>query len=716
MTLVHDRGQRTGVTLAMTAQRERCELWLSAAPGRERQIADQLLNAYPGSAVTPLPRSMTTIPAGFMAWSRTLQLTPPFAPLAGVSPFMDPSTREVNDPVTTLFTALLANRSSGIHSSIVLHVRPAREPYVKRSLRLSRFWSRSVTDHDLRHALVHRACDDPFMTRLVARSLLRFMTPISEPDQVVSQKLSGPLLEVQITLLVTAPVHDRSNTERTLGQLAQAMTPFTAGQSRFTLGPLRRSHAWPDLRSGPGPSFLATPAEVALLWHPPLATVAAPKIDRLAVRELEPPESFAAGGGESAVLGRVRFRDDRRLVRLDANARRTHTLIIGRSGSGKSTLLQSLVLDDLIHDRGVALIDPHHDLAESVLDAVPPRRTNDVIYFDAGDATHAVAFNPLSVPRGGDPGLVAEGVLAAFQKVFGLEEGSAPRLLHILRNALHSLVGQPDATLLSIQRILVDAMYRKTVVGRVTSPIVRAFWTTEFEKWRPADRTEYIASLQNKLGAFLTNARLQRILGQPRGRIDLRSVMDRGQILVVNLSKGRVGESAANLLGSLLVSSLQLAAMSRADLPLEKRRDFSVVIDEFQNFTNPSIATAFAEARKVRCNFVVAHQYLSQLTDEIRDAVVGNAGTMVVFGVAADDAEYFARQLGGQLTADDVRALPRYHAYVRLPEAESRPFLMTTLPPSPVRRPRGELIRRLARERVARPVHEVDAQIRGLVG
>jgi hypothetical protein len=542
------------------------------------------------------------------------------------------------------------------------------------------------------------------------------MTPVCELDQAVLQKLSDPTLEVRVAIMVVAPVHDRSSAGRTLGQLAQAMTPFTAGQSRFILGPLRRSRGWPDLRSWTGPSFLATPAEVALLWHPPLATLAAPRIDRLAVRELEPPESFAAGGGESTMLGRVRFRDDRRLVRLDADARRTHVLVVGRSGSGKSTLLRTLVLDDLGRDRGVALIDPHHDLAESVLDAVPARRTNDVIYFDAGEATHAVAFNPLSVPRGGDPVLVAEGVLAAFQKVFGLEEGSAPRLLHILRNCLHSLVRQPDATLLSIQRILVDAAYRKTVVGRAANPVVRAFWTGEFEKWRPADRTEYVASLQNKLGAFLTNTTLQRILGQPNGRIDLRSIMDRGQVLVVDLSKGRVGESAANLLGSLLVSSLQLAAMSRADLPLDERRDFSVVIDEFQNFTTPSIATAFAEARKVRCNFVVAHQYSSQLTDEIRDAVVGNAGTMIVFSVAADDAEYFARQLGGQLTADDVRALPRYHAYVRLPGTESRPFLMMTRPPSPVRRPRGELIRRLARERVARPVHEVDAHIRSLIG
>lgn len=253
------------------------------------------------------------------------------------------------------------------------------------------------------------------------------------------------------------------------------------------------------------------------------------------------------------------------------------------------------------------------------------------------------------------------------------------------------------------------------MLTRVKNPVVRAFWTGEYERWRPSDRTEYIASLQNKLGAFLTNTKLQRILGQPHGRIDLRSIMDSGQVLIVNLSKGRVGESASNLLGALLVSSLQLAAMSRADVPQASRRDFSAIIDELQNFATPSIATAFAELRKVRCNFVVAHQYLSQLSDEIRDAVIANAATTIVFNVAADDAEFFAQQLGGKVSVQAIRGLPRYHAYVRLPGAESRPFLMTTLPPAAVSKPRGDLLRRLSRERYGLPVHEVDKLISGLV-
>lgn len=703
------------MTLAVTAHQGHVEFWLSAEPSRERRFAEQLLNAYPGSSVTPLSPAVTEIPTGFMVWSTTAPLVPSFIPLANLTRFIEPGTRQFNDPLTTLVTALQADRSDRVRTSVLLNVRPARKRIVKRSERISRFWRDSSTERDPRRALVHCAEHDWVVVRLMARCLLPFMARVTEQDQDLADKLIGPLLEINLRFAVTAPCDAVHLAHRRLDQLIQTLTQFTVGHGGFKSSPRRRSRNFIGPGAWPGRSFLVTPAEAALLWHPPLASTAAPRLDRLAVCELEPPNALPTGEGESSVLGRIRFRDDRRLVRVDALMRQTHIYVVGRSGVGKSTLLRRLVLDDLVSNRGLALIDPHGDLADDVVDAVPPRRTNDIVYFDVGDVSHAVAFNPLFVPRGGDPVLVADGILAAFQKVFDLAEGNAPRLLHILRNCLLTLVGHPDATLLSVQRILVDAPFRRSLVNRVMNPVVRGFWMGEFDRWRPADRTEYIASLQNKLGAFLTNTKLQRILGQSRGRIDLRSIMDAGQVLIVNLSKGRVGESASNLLGSLLVSSLQLAAMSRIDIPPAERRDFSVVIDEFQNFSTPSIATAFAEARKVHCNFVVAHQHLSQLHDNIRDAVIGNAGTTVVFSLAADDAEFFARQLGDKVTPEAIRALPRYYAYVRLPGAESQPFLMSTLPPSSLIKRRAKLIRRLSRERYARPVQEVDSLINSLV-
>jgi hypothetical protein len=546
--------------------------------------------------------------------------------------------------------------------------------------------------------------------------MLPFMQPATHPMREVTDKLNEPLLKAQLHLVIVAPCDAARVARRKLDELTRALNPFTTGRAQFKRGVVHRSKRFPEPGSWTGHGFLLTPAEAALLWHPPVASVAVPRLDRAPVRELEPPAVLPTEEGElsDTMLGRIRFRDDRRTFGMELDARRRSLYVVGKTGMGKSALLHNIVRGDIEANRGVALIDPHGDLAEAVLDSVPARHTNDVVHFDAGDAAHAVAFNPLAVPRGGDPVLVADGVLAAFQKVFGLEEGSAPRLLHILRNCLQTLVGQDGTTLLSVQRILLDAPYRKSLVNRVTNPVVRGFWIGEYDRWRPADRTEYVASLQNKLGAFLTNDKLQRILGQPRGRVDLRRIMDAGQVLVVNLSKGRVGESASHLLGALLVSSLQLAAMSRADVPERERRDFGIVIDEFQNYSTPSVASLLAEARKYRCHLVVAHQYLSQLDDATRDAVVGNVGSMVAFQVGADDAEFFARQLSGGLVPEDLMNLPKYHAYVRLliDGMPSRPFLMQTLPPVAVRNSRAEVVRRISRQRYARPAPEIQAEIR----
>lgn len=717
-TLVHQRRLNQAMTLGVTSRGQRVQLWISASPSDERRLAGQLLNAYPGSSLTPLPPAITEVPAGFTTWSATVHLAPDFFPIATSDQFMEQATRQFNDPLTTLFTALQSGRSDRVRATMRLSLRPARRWRIHRAKRLARFMDGACSPADLRHALVRWATSDRFMRRLVAGAVLRFMTPIRAPMREVDEKLSEQLLEAQLRLVVVAPRDAGHVARRKLADLTRSLNPFTTGQVAFERGVMHRSNTFTGPRSWTGRGFLLTPAEAAALWHPPEATVAVPRLDRAAVRELEPPAVLPTGEGEWSIttLGRVRFRQDRRRFGIDLDARRRHLYVVGKTGMGKSTLLHNIVRSDIESGRGVALIDPHGDLAEAVLDCVPARRTNDVVLFDAGDTSHAVAFNPLAVPRGGDPVLVADGVLAAFQKVFGLEEGSAPRLLHILRNSLLTLVGQDGATLLAVQRLLVDAPYRNSLVARVMNPVVRAFWTGEFDRWRPGDRTEYVASLQNKLGAFLTNDKLQQILGQPRGRVDLRQIMDTGQVLVVNLSKGRVGESASRLLGALLVSSLQLAAMSRADVPERDRPDFGIVIDEFQNYATPSIATLLAESRKYHCNLVVAHQFLAQLDDATRDAVIGNVGSMIAFQLGADDGEFFARQLGGGLTDEDLMNLPKYHAYVRplLDGQPSRPFLMQTLPPAALRKPRAEAIRRTSRQRYARPAAAIEAQIQAI--
>ena len=348
---------------------------------------------------------------------------------------------------------------------------------------------------------------------------------------------------------------------------------------------------------------------------------------------------------------------------------RRHLFVIGKTGCGKSTFLLNVVHQQMEANRGVVLFDPHGQLAEEALALVPKRRKNDVVYFDASDSTAPIGFNPMIGPPGTDPTLVADGVLTSFKNVFGFDEGSAPRLLHIFRNCLLSLIGTPHASLASIQRLLVDELFRKSVIAGVQNRAVKAFWLTEFQRWNSRDRTQFIASLQNKLGAFTTNERLNRILNPGKKGIVLRQLMDSSKILICNLSKGTVGHDASKLLGSLLLSSLQIAAMSRADIPEENRRDCVVVIDEFHSYLadgNSTMADALAESRKYRTSYVLSTQLLEQLDSVTVAGVLGNCGSALCMTVGPRDAEVLAELLSSNITRDEVMQIPKFHAYSRL--------------------------------------------------
>jgi len=379
---------------------------------------------------------------------------------------------------------------------------------------------------------------------------------------------------------------------------------------------------------------------------------------------------------------------------------------------GKSTLLQRLIATDMIAGRGVALIDPHGDLAEDVLRAVPKRRTNEVVLVDAGDRNFPPSFEPLRCGQGLDTSLTASGVVGAFKKLYGDSWG--PRLEYILRNAVLALLEVPGTSLLTMLRMLEDKRFREQLLQRVGDPLVRSFWLDEFPAKPVRFQEEAIAPIQNKVGQFLSSPLLRAIVGQTPGLIDLRRVMDEQQILIVNLSKGRTGEDASTLLGALLVTALQQAAMSRSDVPESQRTDFYLYVDEFQNFATDSFATILSEARKYGLNLTIANQYLDQIEDETRHAVFGNVGSLLCFQVGATDAEVLAEQLAGDLTPGDLIALPRYRAYCRLliDGMPSKPFSMSTLPPL---RRRGEdrtsVIRRTSARRHARPREQIEREL-----
>ncbi|WP_236621169.1 type IV secretory system conjugative DNA transfer family protein [Rhodopirellula sallentina] len=458
---------------------------------------------------------------------------------------------------------------------------------------------------------------------------------------------------------------------------------------------------------------LMTPEEIALMWHPVSDDVRVSKLHRSGHIELEPPIELPAPGRHTSMtpLGRIAYRKDNRLVCLPIASIRRHCYLTGKTGVGKSSLMLSMLTANLRDNFGIALLDPHGDLFLDAALQVPKRRTNDLILFDPGDVQQLVPFNPLDASGGMDRGRIADGVLSAFVKVFNLDAASAPRLLHIFRNALYTLVEQPDATLIGINRLLTDAPYRKSAVARVSNPVVRDFWHGEFGKWNERDRAQFLASLQNKLGAFLSNRQLQLVLGQPKSGFNLRQVMDSGGILLCNLSKGRLGEDSANLLGALLLSSLQLAGESRADIPESERRDFVCYVDELQNYSTTALATSLSEARKYRSPlFVLANQYREQLIPELRSAIIGNCGSVITFQVGSEDAPFWSRHFGGKVSPEHLMTIPKYHAVadILIDGMPSGPMTFRTLPPPQCIASRAEKIKRHAVRQFARPRTELE--------
>lgn len=403
-------------------------------------------------------------------------------------------------------------------------------------------------------------------------------------------------------------------------------------------------------------------------------------------------------------VGQVKYRQDRRLVGLAREDRRRHVHDVGRTGVGKTTLLLNQIVSDIVAGEGVGLIDPHGDLADTVLKHIPRHRTNDVILFDAADREFAISFNPLACPDPRRSDLVTSGVVAAFKKIHGDSWG--PRLENTLRNGVFATVEQ-GGTLVTLLRLLTDAAYRETVVPNIRDEVVRAFWQQEFAGWTKQYRTEAVAAITNKIQPFLTNSSVRAIVSQEGRSLDLRRAMDEGKILIVNLSKGKVGEDNAALLGAFLVTTIQQAAMTRADVPENDRRDFYLYIDEFQNFVTTSFETILSEARKYRLNLTVSHQYLAQLSESTAAAIAGNIGSIISFAVGSEDAEWLARTMAttpDQILPQDLANLPKHTAYARLQVdgLPRPPFSMTTSPPPEILDDRSAAVLQSSRRQYAR--------------
>ncbi len=411
-------------------------------------------------------------------------------------------------------------------------------------------------------------------------------------------------------------------------------------------------------------------------------------------------------------FGETTFRNMRRKFGIKTDDRRRHVYVVGKTGMGKTVMLENMAIQDIQQGKGIGFVDPHGEAAERLLSFVPQSRVNDVVYINPADLDYPIAFNIMEKIDVEHRHLVAGGLMGVFKKIW--PDVWSARMEYILNNCILALLEYPGATLLGVNRMLADADYRKKVVDKITDPVIRAFWVQEYARYTQRYEVEATAAIQNKVGQFVSAPLIRNIIGQVRSSIDMRDIMDKQKILIMNLSKGRIGEDNSRLLGALLITKLQLAAMSRVDMPEEKRKDFFLYVDEFQNFATTSFVNVLSEARKYRLALILGHQYITQMEEEVRDAVFGNVGTIISFRVGAEDAEWLEKEFTPEFMAADLVNLGKYNVYLRLmiDGLAGRPFSAETLGPWPKpEKSYQEKIIKASRERYSTPRQKVEDKI-----
>jgi CxxC-x17-CxxC domain-containing protein len=412
-------------------------------------------------------------------------------------------------------------------------------------------------------------------------------------------------------------------------------------------------------------------------------------------------------------FAKTNFRNREAVFGIKTDDRRRHMYVIGKTGMGKTNLLENMIVQDIQNGHGVAYVDPHGDTAEKLIKSIPANRINDVIYFNPADQDYPIAFNVMEKVGPEYRHLITSGLIGVFKKIWADSWG--PRLEYILRNAILALLEYPGSTLLGVTRILVDKKYREKVVEKITDPVVKSFWVDEFTKWNDRVLQEVISPIQNKVGQFLSSSLIRNIVGQTASSFDIREIMDNRKILILNLSKGRIGEDNSALLGAMMITKIQLAAMARVDIPEETRHDFYLYVDEFQNFATESFANILSEARKYRLNLILANQYITQIDEKVRDAIFGNAGTLISFRVGAVDSEFLEKEFSPVFLMNDVINLPKYNIYLKLmiDGIAGDAFSAVTLPPVELKGTieNEETVIRVSRERYASSRVEVEDKI-----
>ncbi len=544
------------------------------------------------------------------------------------------------------------------------------------------------------------------------------LTPlVKELIEEINNKAKQNLFEVNIRILASAETEE--NALQILSNVENAFAQFEAPDSNqfYSYRPIKKSlknliynfsfRIW-----GNKEVIWLSGEELTSIFHFPIIKIETPKIKFLKAKAAPPPATMPSAG---VILGKNQFRGQEATIKLNPLDRRRHLYIVGQTGTGKSYLLRNLIKQDIDSGAGVGVIDPHGDLVEAILGIIPESRYNDVVLFDPADIEWPVGLNLLEASTSTEKDFAIAEMIATFQKLF-LAEHLGPVFEHSMRNAMLTLMADENSpgTLVDIPRIFTDPIFVRQLLIKVADPLVRDFWEKEMLKMSEQTKSEMIGYLVSKVGRFVENSMMRNIIGQSRSGIDFNDIMNNGKILSVNLSKGRIGEMNSALLGLIITAKLQMAAFRRAEERNEEsRRDFYLYMDEFQNFTTDSIATILAEARKYRLNLVLAHQFIGQLTDKIRDSVFGNAGSIVSFRIGPEDAKFLIKYFEPVFNESDLINIDNRHAYAKLlvGGVTTMPFNIATEDSPLGSLDEAERLRELSRQKYALPRIEVEKNI-----
>ncbi len=540
------------------------------------------------------------------------------------------------------------------------------------------------------------------------------LTPIQEQTlKALNEKVSKTALATNVRVVATA-LTDREATLN-LKNITTSFGQFSSPElNRFKIkkgnGENIRDYI---LRRFSGKGMILNTEELASIYHFPSHYVATPNIAWSRAKEMPPPANLPQ---EGTILGKSVYRGEEQMVRIKPEDRRRHIFMIGKTGVGKTTLFANAIEQDVREGKGCCYIDPLGDAIEDLLGKIPQERWQDVILFDPADTQFPLGLNLMEFKNPEERDFLIQETIQIFYKLFdpGQTGIVGPQWEHWFRNAALSIMAQPGGgTLIDIPRIFTDDAYRTKLVSYVTDPIVKSFWEQQLAKTADFHKSEMYNYFISKFGRFMTNDLMRNIIGQKKSSFDIREAMDNGKIILINLSKGKIGEVNSALLGMIIVSKIQMAAFSRADITEEQRRDFYLYVDEFQNFTTDSFATILSEARKYHLNLNVTNQYIAQLTEHIRDAVIGNAGTLISYRIGASDAEFLAKEFPG-VTESDFTNIDKYNTYVKLliDGTPSKPFSMKGIK-SPTNSDSNirEQVRNINRQTYGRPLIEVEAEI-----